>query len=197
MKNSFGKKLYSVRESYWILYKGFMTMKYMARAKKNNELSPEFIKRIMLAVTEVNGCAICSYFHSKMAIEMGMDIEEIQGMLAGIFDNIPEDEAMGVLFAQHYADSRGNPSKEAWERILKTYGISKSGGILASIRIIMIGNVYGIAWSSFFNRFRGKPDKRSNFFYELSMAITFAVFMPVALGQALVSVLSGKPIISF
>ena len=71
MKNTLGRKLYSVPESYWILYQGFSTVKYMFKAKKNKELSPDFIERIMLAVTEVNGCAICSYAHTKMALEAG------------------------------------------------------------------------------------------------------------------------------
>jgi len=61
MENGNGqKKLYSVQESYWIFYNGIRTMRYMYRAKRNNELSPEFIERIMLAVTEVNHCNLCS-----------------------------------------------------------------------------------------------------------------------------------------
>ena len=193
----FGKELYSVQESYWIFYKGLRTIKYMARAKKNNELSPEFIERIMMAVTEVNGCAVCSYAHTKMALEIGMSNEEVNDMLAGVMDNIPADEVEGVMFAQHYADSRGKPSKEAWKRIVEIYGISKSKGILGAIRMIMIGNTYGIPCSSFFNRFRGKPDKRSNLLYDISMIITCIVFAPIVLIHALISDLFRMPIISF
>ena len=32
----FGRKLYSVPESYWIFYNGIRTMKYMYKAKRNN-----------------------------------------------------------------------------------------------------------------------------------------------------------------
>ncbi|MDO5836205.1 MAG: carboxymuconolactone decarboxylase family protein [Methanobacterium sp.] len=83
-----GRKLYSVRESYWISYNGIRTMKYMFRAKKNRELSSRFIERLMLTVTEVNGCAICSYAHSKRALESGMTSGEIQNMLRGIMDDV-------------------------------------------------------------------------------------------------------------
>lgn len=196
MKMGFGKKLYSVHESYWIFYNGIRTMKYMLKSKRNKELSPKFIERIMLAVTEVNNCAICSYAHTKRALESGMSNEEIQKILSGIIVDIPADEVKAVMFAQHYADTRGNPTKESWQRIVETYGISRAKGILGSIRTIMIGNTYGIPWSSFFNRFRGKPDPRSSLQYELSMILgTFLV--PISLFHALISDLLRKPIINF
>ena len=117
LKITLGRKLYSVPEAYWILYKGLFSVKHMFRAKKNKELPPDFIERIMLAVTEVNGCAICSYAHTKMALEAGMSNEEIQNMLSGVFDNVPTDEMAAIMFAQHYADCRGNPSQESWSRL--------------------------------------------------------------------------------
>lgn len=191
-----GKKLYSVRESYWIFYKGIRTMKYMFKAKRNNELSPQFIERIMLAVTEVNGCAICSYAHTKKALESGMSNEEIQKMLSGIIEDVPASEVAAVMFAQHYADTRGNPTRESWQRIVGIYGISKAKGILGSIRTIMIGNAYGIAWSSFFNRLRSRPDQRSNLLYEVSMMLG-TILTPISFIHALISDLFRKPIISF
>ena len=193
----FGRKLYSVRESYRIYFKGLRTIKYMTRAKKSKDLSPEFTERIMMAVTEVNGCAICSYAHTKMALEIGMSNEEIQNILSGVMDDIPPDETAGVMFAQHYADSRGEPSKEAWKYVVKIYGLSKAKGILGAIRMIMVGNIYGISWSSFFNRFRGKPDKRSNLLYEISIIVTCILFTPIVIIHSLVSYLFQMPIISF
>ena len=192
----FGKKLYSVRESYWIFYNGIRTMKYMFRSKRKRELSSSFIERIMLAVTQVNCCAICSYAHTKKALESGMSNKEIQNMLSGIIDDVPTDEVTAVMFAQHYADTRGNPTLESWQRIVEIYGISKAKGILGSIRTIMIGNVYGIAWSSFFNRLRGRPDPRSNLLYESSM-ILGSILIPVSFTHALISDLFRKPIIKF
>jgi len=196
IKAEFGKKLYSVKESYWISYKGIRTMKYMFKAKKNRELSQKFIERIMLAVTEVNDCAICSYAHTKKALESGMDSEEIQKMLSGIIEDVPDDEIAAVMFAQHYADTRGNPTIESWQRIVEIYGTSRAKGILGSIRTIMIGNTYGIAWSSFFNRLKGKPDQRSSLPYEVSM-ILGTILVPISFIHALISDLFKIPIISF
>ena len=189
-----GKKLYSVQESYWILYNGMRTVKYMLKAKKNTNLNPKFIERIMLAVTEVNDCTICSYAHTKMAIESGMSNEEIQNMLSGVIDDVPADEVAAVMFAQHYADTRGTPTLESWRRIVEIYGISKAKGILGSIRTIMIGNTYGIPWSSFFNRMRGNPDQRSSLLYEISMILS-TILIPISFIHALISDLFKKPII--
>ena len=190
------RKLYSVSESYWIFYNGIRTMHYMYSAKRKKEINSQFIERIMLAVTEVNNCKLCSNAHTKKALEYGMNKEEIQNILAGNMDDIPADELEAVIFAQHYADTRGNPTKKAWERIIKVYGTPKAKGILGSIRTIMIGNTYGLPWSSFFNRFKGKPDPRSSLKYELSMILgTFLV--PISLTHAILSDLFKKPVINF
>ncbi|BDZ68227.1 carboxymuconolactone decarboxylase family protein [Methanobacterium ferruginis] len=193
----FGKKLYSVKESYWIFYNGIRTMKYMSRARKNHKLSSKFIERIMLAVTEVNECAICSYAHSKRALETGMTTEEIQKMLRGIIEDVPDDEVTAVMFAQHYADTRGNPTLESWQRLVEIYGISRAMGILGAIRIIMIGNTYGIPWSSFFNRLKGKADPRSSLLYEINMMILGTLLIPISFIHTVISGLFGKPIIKF
>ena len=190
-----GKKLYSVQESYWILFNGMRTIKYTLKAKRNMKLSQKFIERLMLAVTEVNDCSICSYAHTKMAIESGMSNEEIQNMLSGVIDDVPADEVAAVIFAQHYADTRGNPTSESWQRIVEIYGTSKAKGILGSIRAMMIGNTYGIPWSSFFNRTRGNPDQRSSLLYEISM-ILGTILIPISFIHALISDLFKIPIIS-
>lgn len=150
----------------------------------------------MLAVTEVNGCEICSYAHSKMALEAGLSNKEIQNMLSGESGDVPSEEMPAVMFAQHYADYRGRPSKESWERMIEIYGLPKSKGILGIIRKIMLGNTYGIPWSSFFNRFKGKPDKRSSLFYELTMIFCSFIFIPIAVIHALLPI-GGKASIPY
>lgn len=197
MKINRGRNLYSIKEIYMIVYKGIRTVSYMSKARRKNELDPEFIERIMLAVTEVNGCEVCSYAHAKMALEAGMSDEEIQKMLSGDMTDIPLSEVEAVMFAQHYADSRGNPSKESWDRIVGSYGLSKSHGILGAIRVIMIGNAYGIPWSSFFNRFKSRPDKRSSLPYEVGVIMVGSLIMPFAMLQALLAFLLRFKIIEF
>jgi AhpD family alkylhydroperoxidase len=197
MKTNSTKELYSLKETYWIFFDGIRTIKYMIQAKKKGSLTLPKIERIMLAVTEVNGCGVCSYTHSKVALEAGMSNEEILSLLSGEFGNVPKEELTGVLFAQHYADSRGNPSRESWKRVVEEYGSSTAKGILGAIRGITIGNVYGIAWSSFFNRLKGKADARSNLTYEATIMTLGTLLIPFALVHVVVAGLLKKPIISF
>lgn len=194
---SFGRKLYSMKEIYTILYNGMRTAPYLSKAKKKGELDTEFIERIMLAVTEVNGCGVCSYAHTKMALEAGMSDKEIQNMLAGVLTDVPEDQIQSMIFAQHYADHRGKPSGEAWARIVEIYGVSKSKAILGAIRIIMMGNALGIPWSAFVGRFKGEPDERSTFLYEVGGIVLGTLFIPFALINAIIASLLQVKIVNF
>lgn len=195
MKNEFGRKLYYLKEIYFITYNAMFSIARFRFVKSKGILSEQFIERIMLAVTEVNGCEVCSYAHTKAALETGMSNNEIQNMLSGINDDIPSNELSGIIFAQHYADSRGKPSKEALKRIIDVYGQSKAEGIVAVVRIIMMGNAYGIPWSSFINRFKGKPDERCSLIYELSIIVSTIIFLPPALLQASFANISKIPYI--
>ena len=169
----------------------------MAQARKNKVMSSEFIERIMLAVTEVNGCAVCSYAHTKIALEQGMSEEEIGKLLSGDTKDIPAEEAPAIFFAQHYADTRGNPSRDSWQRMVKTYGAEKANGILGSIQVIMIGNIYGIAMSAFQSRLKGKPIGKSSLSYEAGMLMSVFVLFPFTLIGSLMSSLAKKPLLYF
>ena len=189
-------RLYDLSEIYMIIYKGIRTVSYMSKARKHNQMDHQFIERIMLAVTEVNGCDICSYAHTKMALESGMSNEEIQNMLAGEIIDVPKQQVQAIMFAQHYAESRGKPSTKSWDQIVDNYGEALALGILGSIRFIMMGNVLGIPWNSFFKRFKGKPDQRSSIVYELKVMTVGSIFIPIGIIHAVISKLFHKELIN-
>lgn len=174
-----GKKLFTVFELYPIMTLAFRSIPLLRRAKAAGKMDKAFLERIMLAVTEVNGCAMCSYYHTHVALEEGFSAEEIRALLGGSFADVPQEQLSGVLFAQHYADQRGKPSLASWEKIVAEYGESGAYGILAVTRMIMMGNALGIPSGSFLLRFRGKPDPRSNVFYELMMMFAMVIFIPL------------------
>jgi len=178
------RKKYNIFEGFRNLFQAFRTTKYLKRAEKNGSLDKPFQERLMLAVTEVNGCAMCSYAHTKMALEAGLDSESIRELLSGTFDGIPESQLPAVLFAQHYAETRGKPTKETWNQIVKDYSKPTALGILGAIRMIMVGNTYGVPFGSFIHRFtkdKAKIDERSNLGYELIMILTIIPFTIIAL----------------
>lgn len=197
MEQKLYKKIYNVNEFYDALYKGVRTFKHMRRNKKTNKLSSHFIERIMLAVTEVNGCEVCSQVHTKIALEQGMSNKEIKKLLSGVTEGIPAHEMTAIMFAQHYADMRGNPSEEAWNRVVEVYGTEKALGILGVIRTIMIANIYGIPFSALRSRIKGEKIEQTNLFYEIKMILSIIPLLPAALFHGIISNLFNNPVIDF
>ena len=100
------------------LYRSYLyvprAIRKLRQNKKEGLISQQFIERMQLAVTEVNGCAACSYAHTTFALREGMSNEEISSFLGGDDDYIQPEEAKAIIFAQHFADSRGYPEKDAY-----------------------------------------------------------------------------------
>lgn len=185
------------RFSLWEMYCSFI---YMPRAMmkiiwnhKNKLVNPDFLRRLQLAVTEVNGCAACSYQHTKMALKQGMSGEEISSFLSGGKDFIKPVEAKAIMFAQHFADSRGYPKKYAYDAIVREYGQNKARIMLSAVQIMIAGNMYGIPFSAFQSRLKGKPYKDSSLFYELGMMITGVIILPIAVLHGVLRGVIGLP----
>ena len=49
--------------------------------------------------------------------ESGVDGEEAAALLAGIMETCSPEEAVAILYAQHWAESNANPNPEAIERL--------------------------------------------------------------------------------
>ena len=181
--------------SLWEMYRSFVflpgAMSKMIGNNKSKLVDNDFVKRIQLAVTEVNGCAACSYQHTIMALRQGMSNEEISSFLSGEDGFIKPEEAKGILFAQHFADSRGYPKKDAYDVLEKEYGDKKARIILSAAQIMIAGNMYGIPYSAFQSRRKGKPFKESTLFYEWGMMIAGVLVLPFALLQGLLRNLIG------
>lgn len=122
---------------------------------KEDRIGKPFQERIMMAVTEVNGCRYCSYFHTRVALQAGMDLREIRQTLAGDFKDAPQEQLSALYFAQHYADTQGYPSQDAIKCLQDEYGLVKSEAILAYIRAIMVGNAWGNMLDALGKRIRG------------------------------------------
>ena len=100
----------------------------------------------MLAVTAVEGCRYCSYFHAKQALKSGIPPEEINQLLSGDVDGYPEGEGLAVIYAQHWAESNAHPDTEAVLKLQETYGVEKAKAIHLVLRMIRLGNLAGNSW---------------------------------------------------
>ncbi len=191
-------RLFTVGEEYKHLVLLMRTVRYVGKARRQELLDKHFMERIMLGVTQVNGCPLCSYAHTKMALEMGMEESQIEELLGGELANIPPEQLKAVLFGQHYAEMKGKPSKEAWGEIVHVYGEETAKGILGTIRIMMVGNIWGVVIGLLKDRIQHrKIDERSSLGYELLLTFAMLPFIPIAAIHALISALIGTPLLKF
>lgn len=188
MAQQFNKRIFTVKDFFHIMDLAIGSLGKYRKAKKENLIKDDFKERIILAVTEVNGCELCSYFHTKEALKSGLSEDEISSMLTGNTENLHKDESIAIFFAQHYAETGGHPDKDTWKRLVQTYGQTKGEGILAVIRMIMMGNAHGIAFGAFKNRLKGDSVKKSSLGKELGVMIGGILFIPVVLLKNLIPV---------
>jgi AhpD family alkylhydroperoxidase len=110
-------------------------------------VSEQFRERLMLIVTQVNGCRYCSYFHAKEALKAGISMDELDFLLAGAIPaDAPQEEIPALLYAQHWAEANSHPDPAARQKIVDTYGIEKTAAIEIILRMIRVGNLSGNFW---------------------------------------------------
>jgi AhpD family alkylhydroperoxidase len=151
---------------------------HMRAAVKSGRVSKAFSERIMLAVTQVNGCRYCSHYHTKLALESGMSNAEIENLLNGELGNVPQEELVALMYAQHYAETGGRPDPKVTQRLVGTYGAAMSRDILAYIRAITVGNFYGNAFDAFQQRLRREPVPDSTLRSEMGILFGSIAYAP-------------------
>lgn len=186
---------FSLREIYRITHDAARMIAHFGRFRKAH--GKQFSSRIMLAVTEVNGCAMCAYAHTKFALDAGMNADEVRGLLGGVSEGTPDSELAAIGFAQHYADTHAHPDQDVWERLVQVYGTEQSLGVLGATRMMMWGNAVGIPMSSLRARMHGQPHPDSSLGYEIGAILGSWLVLPVAIGHAAFSALRHQPLISF
>ena len=114
-----------------------------------------------------------------------MTEEEVEFLLSGGFDNAPKEQLEALLYAQHYAESKGNPDPVTTRKLLETYGEEKTKDIMSHILVIMLSNLHGNTFEAFKLRLKGKGIEGSSFWQELAVTINFFRIMPIILFKML------------
>ncbi len=143
---------------------------------RTRRVSRTFAEKVMLAVTRVNGCRYCSYFHAGLALRHGVSAGEIERLLQHDVGAFPPEEAVALAFAQHYAETGGHPEAQAVERLRAAYGPDVSQDLLGYIRMITLGNLAGNTVDAFLSRLKGEPAPNSHFLGEFLLFLLFAPF---------------------
>jgi AhpD family alkylhydroperoxidase len=141
---NFKKRKYeSLKELFTDLCFTIRNSSQLRKVKSKGLISTAFQERLMLAVISVENCRYCSYFHSKLSLKNGITQEEIGQLLSGDFHGCPEEEALAVLYAQHWAESNTRPDPESVEKLKETYGSEKAEAINIMLRTIRLGSLSG------------------------------------------------------
>ncbi len=116
-------------------------------AMRGDMISEKFRERLMLMVTQVNGCRYCSYYHAKEALKAGILEDELESLMAGtIPKDAPKDEIPALLYAQYWAEVDAHPDPKIRQKLVDTYGVEKSNAIEIILRMIRVGNLSGNLW---------------------------------------------------
>jgi len=162
--------------------------------RRAGQLDSAFRERLMLAVTEVNGCRYCSYLHSAVALRTGMDDAEVRALLAGELESSPQEQLAGLMFAQHWAETQGRPARDAVERLVTEYGSETAANIVAAVQSIMLGNLYGNTFDALLWRLRGRSVPERSFLEIIAVLLAGVWIAPVAwIGMAWRRLTGGAP----
>jgi hypothetical protein len=118
-----------------------------------------------------------------MALREGVPPDEIERLLACELGGFAEEEAVALAFAQHWAETGGQPDPEAEQRFRDYYGEEVSADLVNWMRMINVGNLAGNAVDAFLSRLRGAPAEGSSFMGELLLFVLCGPFTLPLLGR--------------
>ena len=121
-------------------------------------------EKVMLAVTSINDCRLCSWGHSHWAMANGVPLEEVNQILGQDVASLEAKdpaEAAAILVARHYAEHQEQIDPASIENLKKHYSDAQVTEILAYVRSITFGNLNGNSLESVLERIRGGKESRS------------------------------------
>jgi AhpD family alkylhydroperoxidase len=178
---TYRKRIFTPQSFHVAMDEVCMNMADLKDAMKVKRVGGAFMERIMMAVTQVNGCRYCNYGHAKAALAAGVTPEEIEALRQADFSLTPEEQLTALLYAQHYAETQGSTDPEADDRLNREYGEEAAGDIRAFIRFMTFGNLAGNTIDATLSRFTGCSAPGSSVWWELRIILEMMTILPVRL----------------
>jgi AhpD family alkylhydroperoxidase len=143
-KRKFLRRTYHSLDEFLVDFRFIWSNRPLIRKAMRSLIPLDFRERLMLVVTEVNGCRYCSYGHSMAALKAGVPQEQIDVLSKGSIPvGAPHEEKVALLYAQHWAENDARPNPEAVKQLLESYGKEKAQAINLLLRMIRVGNLLG------------------------------------------------------
>ena len=132
----------------------YMPVRWIALVKPAT--SRALREKVILGVTSVNDCRWCSWLHTGLALQHGVDLDELQTLLdPGTFGALEDREATAVLFAQHFAATIRRPTPAAQRALARQFTPWQRLEIMAWIHFIYFCNLAGNSVDAWLARLRG------------------------------------------
>lgn len=176
--SAFRKRIFNIPTFFALTSELIGDLGALKGARRDPALGSAFSKRIMLAVTQVNGCRYCSFMHTRMALASGVSRDELALIEGGDFDGLPEAELVALAFAQHFAETNGDYAPDTWTTLVETYDEATALHIRAVIRSITVGNLTGNTLDALLSRLRGRPADGSSIWQELGSLLAWSIASP-------------------
>lgn len=148
------------------------------RMKTQGVMTKKRRERIMLAISEINGCALCSYVHTKLALQAHMDVSEIQTLLAGDLEGVPQDDVLAVLFAKDFAANKEVIDPEFYQKLVTYYGLKQARAIVCASHVITMTTSMGISLALLKNTLTFHHQKGSRVWNEVLIPLTTVLVFP-------------------
>lgn len=143
-KRVFRRRIYHSLTAFLADFCYISARRSLIRRAMRELIAPALRERLMMMVTEVNGCRYCSYYHAREALKSGISADELRDLLAGVIPaETPPDEHLALAYAQHWAETDAHPDPEAVRKLINTYGEEKAAAIDIVLRMIRVGNLLG------------------------------------------------------
>lgn len=107
------------------------------------QLSKSFLERLMLSVIAVNKCRYCSYYHTRVALSVGLTSSEITQLLDGETTFVANEQRPALLFAHHWAENNGKVDQPVIKTMIDVYGPEQFSLIEFALKTIRFGNLLG------------------------------------------------------
>lgn len=167
----------SLREYFSLFRVTFARMRDLRKISQEEKITPQFREKLMVASSAVNQCAYCSYLHSRTALEQGISQEEIDTIFKNDVSQFSEEDLPGILFAQHFAETKGKVSEDALQNIEEKYGTILTRQMQAFLQTVLFGNLCCNIYVSFKKNLLTKERKnRLRLVYFLSIPVARMIY---------------------
>lgn len=140
-------------------------------------------EQVMLATTSVNDCRYCSWAHTHLALEQGVDLEALNQLLGNPdASTLGRPEAIAILFAQQFAERQARDAVEGKDRLKEEYSAWQRSEIMAYLHVIYFANLSGNTFDALLARLKGYRVEESQLMTEVIVSLlSFPVLIPIML----------------